>query len=106
MKERIFIPHKEIDEKLISYITVDCGHDCWGNSESYSQKCVEIKGKKVKIWDDWFLEVNAEGEPLDIVLQYNIDNYLKEKSHFDKTSFRTPAEYKAYLKGKYENKTI
>lgn len=103
MKERVFIPYKDIDEKLICYVRIDCGHDCWGNFESYNQECIKIGDKKVKIWENWFLEINSKGEPVGVRTKHEVDWYNEDKLHFDKTGFRTPAEYEAYLRGKKEN---
>lgn len=87
--------------KLVRTGYEDNGHDCWGNYEYSSYKYVMIEGKEKRCWDDWI--VIHDGKKVKrLTTQYTYDLEVKQKKHFEETGFKTPAEYKAYLKGKEE----
>ena len=88
--------------KLVRRGSEENGHDCWGNYEWTSYKYVIIEGKEQKIWDDYYIVHN--GKKVEKVMsKFLYELELKEAAHFEKTGFKTPAEYRAYLKGKSES---
>jgi len=77
----------------------DNGHDCWGNYEYSSYKYVYIEGRPQKCFDGW-LVIHDGKQVKELITKFLYELRQLQKEHFTKTGFNTPAEYKAYLKGK------
>jgi hypothetical protein len=54
------------DCKLVRSLSIENGHDCWGNLEWTEQKIVYIDGKQENCWDGWWV-VHDGKEVLDVL---------------------------------------
>ena len=84
--------------KLVFEESEKDGHDCWGNIEWITHKYVIINGVKKQVFDGWYV-VHDGKKVKEATTKYIIDLNKELDEHEEKTGFRTPAEYAAYLKG-------
>ena len=81
----------------------EIGQDGLGNYKFTPYKYVVIDGLKKECHDGWYV-VHDGTEVKKIIPEFLVKIRQEEQKHFEKTGFKTPAEYNAYLKGKEDAK--
>jgi hypothetical protein len=76
-------------------------YDNWGNQYETSYQYVIINGKEKECFDNWYV-IHDGKEIEDCLTKFLLDYRQREKEYLEKTGWRTPAEYYAYLKGREE----
>ena len=107
--ENVYV--EPVDEcSLVKERWVSNGHDCWGNSEGYTEKYVWTGKESLTCFDGWYV-IHDGKSAVDVVSESVLGlrvlreaNERKEKENMRRTGFRTEAEYVAYLKGREDMK--
>lgn len=101
----MIIIEKALQSKMNYEKHINCGHDCWGNTDFYTEYYIKVNGKSEQIFDDMYV-IRKEDKALEVgyidSLPSNVrkflDNELFEKIEEEKKEKR----YKHYLELKKE----